>query len=36
MGTHFDLRLKNTSSYKVGEKMESMRLQAKKLASEYL
>jgi hypothetical protein len=36
MGTHFDLRLKNTSSYKVVERMESMRLQAKKLASEYL
>jgi hypothetical protein len=36
MGTHFDLRLKNTSSYKVAERMESMRLQAKKLASEYL
>lgn len=36
MGTHFDLRLKNTSSFKVAERMDSMRLQAKKLASEYL
>jgi hypothetical protein len=36
MNNHLDLRLKNTSSYKVSERMGSMRLQAKKLASEYL
>jgi hypothetical protein len=36
MGTHYDLRLKNTSSFKVSERMNSMRQQAKKLASEYL
>ncbi len=36
MDTHLDLRLRNTSSFKVNEKMKSMRLQAKKLAYDYL
>lgn len=36
MGIHYDLRLKNTSSFKVSERMNSMRLHAKKMASEYL
>jgi hypothetical protein len=36
METHLDFRLKNISSLKVTERMNSMRQQAKKLASEYL
>lgn len=36
MDQHLDLRLRNTSSFKVTERMQSMKLQAKKLASDYL
>lgn len=36
MDIHLDLRLRNTSSFKVTEKMNSMRLQAKKLAYDFI
>lgn len=36
MGMHLDLRLRNTSSFKVDQKMTSMRGQAKKLSSQFL
>lgn len=34
--THLDVTLKNQSSYKVAEKMQSMRHHARRLADSYL
>lgn len=36
MQIHMDLRLRNTSSFKVEEKMNSMRRQAHKLSNEFM
>jgi hypothetical protein len=33
MNLHLDLRLRNTSSFKIDERMSSMRGQAKKLSN---
>lgn len=36
MTTHLDLRLKNNSSFKINEKMGSMKQHAQKIANAYL
>lgn len=36
MDSHLDLRLKNTSSFKISERMGSMRQHARKMANSYL
>lgn len=36
MNNHLDLRLKNNSSFKISEKMSSMRQHAHKVANAYL
>jgi hypothetical protein len=36
MNIHLDLRLRNTSNFKINERMLSMRGQAKKLSHEFL
>lgn len=36
MDLHLDLRLKNTASAKITEKMQSMRQQARKIAYDFL
>jgi hypothetical protein len=35
MSIHYDLRLRNKSSFKVNEKMGSMRSRARKVADAY-
>ena len=36
MGAHLDLRLTNNSTSKINDRMRVMRLQAKKLADDFL
>lgn len=36
MDVHLDFRLKNNSSFKVNERMSSMKQHAKKIAGSYL
>lgn len=36
MEIHLDMRLRNTSSFKVDERMSSMRGQAKKLSNDFM
>lgn len=36
MQTHLDMRLRNTSSFMVDERMSSMRNQAKKLSNDFM
>lgn len=35
MKNHLDMRFRNSASFKINEKMGTMRNQAKKLANEY-